>query len=77
MKSNWQTLKEKSTYHFDSKHHDRPESVMTYLGHVEPNWAHDLKDIVDNAQPATWATRGYKGEGLEAPPEELATFLSL
>jgi hypothetical protein len=73
MKSNWQTLKEKSTYHFDSKHHDRPESVMTYLGHVEPNWAHDLKDIVDNAQPATWATRGYKGEGLEAPPEELAT----
>jgi hypothetical protein len=30
-----------------------------------------MTDIVKNAQPATWATRGYKGEGIEAPPEEL------
>jgi hypothetical protein len=50
---------------------DQPASVMTYLGHIEPTWTHDLKDIVDNARPATWATRGYKGEGLEAPAEEL------
>ena len=71
MKSNWEISQQKSTYHFDSKRHDRPESVMTYLGHVEPTWAADLKDIVDNAKPATWATRGYKGEGIEAPPEEL------
>ena len=71
MKSNWQTLKEKSTYHFDPTRMDPPESVVAYLGNIEPTWAHDLKDIVTNAQPATWATRGYKGEGLEAPPEEL------
>ena len=71
MKSNWQTLKEKSTYHFDPQRLDRPETVMAYLGHIEPTWAHDLKDIVANAQPATWATRGYKGEGIEAPPDEL------
>jgi hypothetical protein len=72
MKSNLQTLKEKSTYHFDAWRVDPPESVMTYLGHIESTWEHDLKDIVDNARPATWATRGYKGEGIEAPPEELA-----
>ena len=72
MKSNWQTLKEKSTYHFDPTRMDPPESVVAYLGNIEPTWAHDLKDIVDNAQPATWATRGYKGEGIETPPEELA-----
>ena len=71
MKSNWEISKQKSTYHFDSKQKDQPDSVMTYLGHIESTWAHDLKDIVDNARPATWATRGYKGEGLEAPPEEL------
>jgi hypothetical protein len=44
---------------------------MTYLGHIEPTWTQDLADIVDNSKPATWATRGYKGEGIEAPPEEL------
>jgi hypothetical protein len=72
MKSNWEISKQKSNYHFDSKRHDRPESVMTYLGHIEPTWLADLTDIVANARPATWATRGYKGEGIEAPPEELA-----
>ena len=72
MKSNWEISRARSTYHFDSKRQDQPEDVMQYLGHIEPTWAHDLKDIVDNARPATWATRGYKGEGIEAPPEELA-----
>ena len=72
MKSNWQTLRAKSTYHFDPKRMDPPDSVVAYLGNIEPTWAHDLKDIIDNAQPATWATRGYKGERIEAPPEELA-----
>jgi hypothetical protein len=71
MKSNWQTLKSQSTYHFDPQRPDRPETVVAYLGCIEPTWAHDLTDIVANARPATWATRGYKGEGLEAPPEEL------
>ena len=71
MKSNWEISRLKSNYHFDSKRHDRPESVMTYLGHIEPTWLADLTDIVANARPATWATRGYKGEGIEAPPEEL------
>ena len=45
---------------------------MTYLGHIEPTWSNDLTDIIDTAKPATWATRGYKGEGIEAPPEDLA-----
>ena len=72
MKSNWEISKQKSNYHFDSKQQDAPASVMTYLGHIEPTWLADLTDIIVNAKPATWATRGYKGEGIEAPPEELA-----
>jgi hypothetical protein len=72
MKSNWQTLQAKSTYHFDPRRRDQPESVVAYLGNMSPTWTHDLKDMIDNARPATWATRGYKGEGIEAPPEELA-----
>ena len=71
MKSNWEISRSKSTYHFDSRRLDPPETVMAYLGHIESMWSMDLKDIVEHARPATWATRGYKGEGIEAPPEEL------
>ena len=71
MKSNWEISKSQSTYHFDPQRLDPPETVVAYLGNIEPTWTHDLKDIVANARPATWATRGYKGEGIEAPPEEL------
>ena len=72
MKSNWETSKAKSTYHFDPTKKDQAQDVITYLGHTQPTWTQDLADIIAGAQPATWATRGYKGEGLEAPPEELA-----
>jgi hypothetical protein len=71
MKSNWEISKSKSTYHFDPARTDHPDSVVTYLGHIEPTWLADLTHIVDTARPATWATRGYKGEGIEAPPGEL------
>lgn len=72
MKSNWEMAQERSNYHFNSRQVDRAQDVMTYLGHINPTWTADINDIVVNARPATWATRGYKGEGIEAPPEELA-----
>lgn len=72
MKSNWEMAQERSNYHFNSRQVDRAQDVMTYLGHINPTWTADINDIVVNARPATWATRGYKGKGIEAPPEELA-----
>ena len=72
MKSNWELSRARSTYHFDAKKIDQAQDVVTYLGHIEPTWAQDLKDIVANARPATWATRGYKGKGIAAPAEDLA-----
>lgn len=71
MKSNWATAKQRSNYHFDPEKKDRPQDVVTYLGRITPTWHNDLADIVANSRPATWATRGYKGEGIEAPAEEL------
>jgi hypothetical protein len=71
MKSNWAISKSKSKYHFDPTQKDQAQDVVTYLGHTEPTWTQDLADIIAGARPATWATRGYKGEGIEAPPEEL------
>jgi hypothetical protein len=72
MKSNWETAQARSTYHFDPEQKDNPRAVMTALGHITPTWQADLASIVSNAKPATWATRGYKGEGIEAPAEDLA-----
>ena len=72
MKSNWAAARERSDYHFNPGRKDNPMDVVTYLGHISPTWENDLSDIVANSKPATWATRGYRGEGIEAPPEELA-----
>jgi len=71
MKSNWEISRARSTYHFDPTKIDQPRDMVTYLGHVTPTWTADLPDVIATAKPATWATRGYKGEGKEAPPEEL------
>lgn len=72
MKSNWETAQARSTYHFNPGRKDNPMDVVQYLGHITPTWEADLASIITNAKPATWATRGYKGEGIEAPREDLA-----
>ena len=71
MKSNWDTLKAKSDYHFDPRKIDRQSDVVSHLGAINQTWGDDIKDIIANAKPATWATRGYKGEGVDTPREDL------
>lgn len=70
--SSWDLTKAKSNYHFDSTRVDQKENAFTVLGHIEPTWLEDLPAIIDNSKPATWATRGYKGEGVAPPREDLA-----
>ena len=74
MISNYQTSKEKSTYHFDPTRTDRREDVIRYLGHIDPTaeWRSAVDDIIAKSRPATWETRGYKGEGVLPPREDLA-----
>ena len=71
MKSSWDYTRERSTYHFDSTIKDAPESVLTHLGYIAPTWSADVAELVANAKPATWETRGYKGEGVPPPREDL------
>ena len=71
MKSSWDSTQEHSTYHFDSAVKDTQESVFTQLGRIVPTWSADIADIVANSKPATWETRGYKGEGVPPPREDL------
>jgi hypothetical protein len=71
MNSSWETSKAKSNYHFDNHLFDSRYDTVINLGRIMPNWDSELKEIIDNAKPATWATRGYKGEGIEGPKPDL------
>jgi hypothetical protein len=70
--SNWEESRARSEYHFDNFKIDQRYDGVTTLGHLKPTWASDLQDILENSKPATWATRGYKGQDVQAPSEELA-----
>lgn len=71
MRSSWDETVAKSNYHFDAKVIDEPNDVLTQLGRVSNTWENDLQKIIDNSRPATWATRGYKGEGIPNPTVDL------
>lgn len=74
MKSNWELAKERVNYHFDNFKTDRKEEVVNILGHIVPTeeWTTAVEQIVKQARPSTWETRGYKGEGILQPREDLA-----
>ena len=72
MNSSWDDTKAQSTYHFDSKRKDSPSDVLTQVGRIPVTWAADLDSIIENSRPATWETRGYKGEGIDIPRPDLA-----
>jgi len=71
MKSSWDTTKKLSNYHFDPTKFDSEVDVLHYLGKLDNTWEKDLKKIIKDSTPATWETRGYKGEGVPPPREDL------
>lgn len=71
MKSSWDETKAKSKYHFDTDVIDPRWDAAIKLGSVDVTWTNDINDIIKYSRPATWANRGYKGEGVEVPPKDL------
>lgn len=71
MKSSWDTTKAQSNYHFDPRRQDFIEDVISKLGYIKPTWDKDIDNIIENSRPATWETRGYKGQGVAIPPSDL------
>ena len=72
MLSSWQTTRANSHYHFDPTRIDPRWDTVISVGHVLADWTACTQDILDQSQPATWATRGYAGRDCEPPNEELA-----
>jgi hypothetical protein len=71
MRSSWDETKAKSNYHFDNLRYDPNVDGHIFLGNIEPCWQDELTEIINNSKPATWETRGYKGEGVPPPREDL------
>ena len=72
IKSSWDETKAQSTYHFVPSRYDPSVDRVERLGTIRPTWSTDLDNIIRSARPATWETRGYKGEGKPIPRPDLA-----
>lgn len=71
MNSNWEETKQKSKYHFDNFKLDTQQDKVESLGRIVADFKPELVDIIKNAKPATWRTRGKVGKA--RPEEELAS----
>jgi hypothetical protein len=69
--SSYDRLKEISEYHFDTDRMDPLWDTVVQLGHIAGDFSTDVADILAQAKPANWETRGFKGEGVEVPSDEL------
>jgi hypothetical protein len=70
MNSSWDFTKAASAYHFDAQATDLRWDTVQGLGRFTPVWQTELDQIIDSSEPATWATRGYKGRGVPPPAED-------
>ena len=71
MLSSWGETKKASNYHFDNLKFDKEVDKVTTLGRLIGDYSETVKLAIENAKPATWETRGYKGEGVPPPRVDL------
>jgi hypothetical protein len=71
MLSSWEETKKQSKYHFDNFKFDKEVDKVTKLGRLVGDFKESVKQAIDSSKPATWETRGYKGEGVIPPREDL------
>lgn len=71
MRSSWDETVANSNYHFNPRLQEDAWHVFVEHGRLPNNWENDLPAIIENSKPASWATRGYKGEGVPNPTEDL------
>jgi len=69
-KSNWEITKQRSKYHFDPTIIDPRWDAVHTLGTIVPNWASELANVIENAKPVTWRTRGKPNDSLVRASEE-------
>lgn len=68
--SNWEITKQRSNYHFDTTINDPRWDTVQSLGSVAVNWDNELAEVIENAKPVTWRTRGKPNDSLIRSGEE-------
>jgi hypothetical protein len=71
MRSSWDETVANSNYHFNTRLAEDAWHVFTDHGRLINTWEDDLPNIIESSKPATWATRGYKGENVPNPTADL------
>lgn len=71
MKSSWEETKANCNYHFDTARRDSRWDNVIGLGSFSGSWDKELVEVIKHAEPATWATRGYKAQGVDIPRPDL------
>lgn len=69
--SSWDETTRNCKYHFDTTRMDPRWDNAIGLGNFSGNWSAELAAAIATAKPATWATRGYKAEGVDIPRPDL------
>lgn len=72
MNSSWDETKANCNYHFDNTRLDPRWDNVVGLGRFSGTWDQELAEAIEHAEPATWATRGYKAQGVDIPRPDLA-----
>lgn len=70
MKSNWDLLKQRSAYHFDTKKWNPKWDKVERIGFIKPCWSAELESVLIEAQSITWRTRGRNNDPLKRQDTE-------
>ena len=70
MKSNWETTRARSKYHFDTSKWDPKWDTVEQLGHIKPCWTVELAQAISASRAVTWRTRGQPGDAKTRSTEE-------
>lgn len=72
MISSWDSTRQQSSYHFDNTARDPRWDTVIGLGRFHGDWQTEVQQVIERSRPATWETRGYKGQDRAIPSTDLA-----
>lgn len=70
MKSSWDITKQRSKYHFRTDTLDPLYDTVIPVGNLKPTWDQELAEVIEQAQPVTWRTRGRPGDPKQRTSED-------
>ena len=70
MNSSWDITKTRSKYHFRTDTLDPAYDTVIPLGNIKPDWDQELAEVIEQAGPVTWRTRGRPGDPKQRTSED-------